>query len=338
MGKLTCAAGMGAVLVVSVGLAACGGGRLRGDNGEVGGPATTSVTAATVKAGVDPVGEATPGSITVDGRDRAYRVYVPSTLPQGPAVPLLVGLHGGTGWGAQFEKNSQYDRLAEANGFIVVYPDGVGTGVDASTNRTWNGGNCCGVAVREQVDDVAFITQLVEHLSTRYAIDPNRVYATGHSNGAIMSYRLACERADVFAAAAVYAGSLGVRTCNPSEPVSFMHVHGTADENLPITGGVGRRSIAGIAFPPPHDGILTMAHADGCPAAPTTATDGAITTESWTPCAQGTAVEFVTIEGASHAWPGGVQTPAQQAIVGVAYAGYDASTELWAFLAAHPKS
>jgi len=158
-----------------------------------------------------------------------------------------------------------------------------------------------------------------------------------YSNGAIMSYRLACERADLFAAAAVYAGSLGVRTCNPSEPVSFMHVHGTADESLPIDGGIGKRSIAGVVFPPPHDGIVTMARADGCPADPTKTTDGALATESWTPCARGTAAEFVTIDGASHAWPGGVQTLAQEALVGVAYQGYDASAELWAFLAAHPR-
>lgn len=343
MGKRTWTPVLGVTVVLAIGLTACGGGRLRNGNGngsgegDAGGPATTSAAVAAVKPGVDPVGEAVPGTITVDGRDRTYRVYVPSTLPPGQPAPLLVGLHGGTGWGAQFEKNSQFDRLAEANGFLVVYPDGVGTGADASTNRTWNGGNCCGVAVREQVDDVAFITQLVQKLSAEYAVDPTRIYATGHSNGAIMSYRLACERADVFAAAAVYAGTLGVRRCDPSEPVSFMHVHGTADESLPIDGGIGRRSIAGVAFPPPHDGIVTMATANGCPTDPTTTTEGALTTESWSPCARGTAVEFVTIDGASHAWPGGPQSAGAQALVGVAYQGYDASAELWAFLATHPK-
>ena len=104
---------------------------------------------------------------TADGRDRTYHLYVPPNLEPGTPVPLLVALHGGTGWGTQFEQNSGFDQLADRYGFIVVYPDGVGVGRNGTALRTWNGGGCCGPAARQEVDDVGFIRQLVEQLRTR---------------------------------------------------------------------------------------------------------------------------------------------------------------------------
>jgi polyhydroxybutyrate depolymerase len=309
-------------------------------------PADTTMPATdatTLRPAVEPAGEVVTGTlVTPDGRTRGYRLYVPSTPTDAPA-PLLIGLHGGTGWAEQFENNSGYDGLAEANGVLVVYPEGVGSGGAASptfgpATRTWNGGVCCGPAARDDVDDVAFIEALIDEVAGRYRVDPDRVFATGHSNGAIMSYRLACELSDKVVAAAFFAGTLGVDDCRPSTPVSLMHLHGTADEHLPYTGGVGPKSIAGVDFPSPTAGVRTFATADGCPADPVTATsvtDPNVRTESWSPCGDGTEVRFVTIEGASHAWPG--STP-RTAISGEPYAGYDASAELLAFLLAHPRS
>jgi polyhydroxybutyrate depolymerase len=228
------------------------------------------------------------------------------------------------------------DAVADANGFIAVYPDGIG-GVAGNENlRTWNGGQCCGPAQREDVDDVAFISALLDELSASHAVDSTRVFAVGHSNGGIMAYRLACELADKVTGVGVYAATLGVPVCEPSAPVSLIHVHGTADQNLPIIGGRGEDSLAGVDFAPPIDGIATVAAADGC-GEPTSATDGDITTTTWTGCRDDSSVWFVKIEGASHAWPGGTG-PAAERLVGPAYQGYDASTEIWAFLVAHPRS
>ena len=123
---------------------------------------------------------------TPDGRDRTFRVYVPASVDGGDrAVPLLVALHGGLGWGAQFERNLGRDGLAEANGFIVVYPDGFNAGTDARPLRTWNGGACCGPAARLDVDDVGFIELLIDRLAHDYLIDADQVVATGHSNADI---------------------------------------------------------------------------------------------------------------------------------------------------------
>lgn len=270
---------------------------------------------------------------TPDGRDRSAHLYVPAALTDGP-VPLLVALHGGTGWGTQFERNSGYDGLAEANGFLVVYPDGVGAGPRERWLRTWNGGVCCGRSARDDIDDVAFLRQLVEELSDEHDIDPDRVFATGHSNGMIMSYRLACEAADVFVAVAGQAGTLGVDDCVTAEPVSLLHIHGSADKNLPIDGGRGR-GLSDTDFPSPREGIRTLAKACGCSTEPTVETDGPAITETWTGCDGRTTVAFVTVDGASHAWMGA--TDSVRPGGPVAFADYDASLASWTFLAAHPR-
>ena len=251
-------------------------------------------------------------------------------------MPLLVGLHGGVGWGTQFEANSGFDRLAEANGFLVVYPDGIGIGRNQDRLRTWNAGLCCGPAQRNGVDDVAFVSQLIDEISRTHHVDPDRVFLTGHSNGAMLSYRLACELSDKVAAAAVVAGTLAVQPCAPSRPVSFMEIHGTADRNVPIDGGAGDRSISQVDYPSVRTGIATMASLAGCAAEPSVATAGDLTTTTWSGCDAATTVKLVAITGASHAWPG--STPTRLNVAGSPYPDYDASREIWAFLSTHPRA
>jgi polyhydroxybutyrate depolymerase len=292
---------------------------------------TTTTAPVTVAPATEPVGTVAHGSLVVDGRERTYRSYVPRSLPDGP-VPLFIGLHGGTGWADQFAGNDHIEGLAESNGFLVVHPDGVK--VAGGPGGVWNGGVCCAVAVREGVDDVGFVDALIDELATEHDIDPGRVFAFGHSNGGIMSYRLACDLAGRIVGIGVVAGTLGIDSCEPARPVSVMHVHGTADENLPLAGGVGPRSVAGVPFPPPRDGFATLAGEDGCPPA-TEQTEGDVTTATRAPCRDGAGAAFVTIEGASHAWPGGTGPTA--AVVGPGYADYDATAELVAFLLAHPR-
>ena len=150
-----------------------------------------------------------------------------------------------------------------------------------------------------------------------------------------MSYRLVCEAADVFVAAAGQAGTLGVDDCAPAAPISFLHIHGAADVNIPIDGGRGQ-GISGVTFPSPRDehphprgGGLVPGHRR------TRAPTRRRPSRRGTPCAGGTRVEFVTVAGATHAWMGaaaptrpGGPTP---------FAGYDSSAAVWSFLAAHPR-
>jgi polyhydroxybutyrate depolymerase len=278
---------------------------------------------------------------TPDGQTRTYRIYAPRSLPRHHPVPLLVALHGGFGSGLQFETNSGFDALADAHGFIVVYPDGtpIRTGGALANARVWNGGRCCGPAARQQVDDVGFIRQLVGAISRQHDIDPARVYAAGHSNGAIMSYRLACELSHTIVAIGVQAGALEVDACQPTHPVSVLHIHGSADHNIPIDGGRGD-GLAGIAFSPPHDAVETFARLDGCPPSSSTAvarTNPDVSIETWQPCDGSTAVQFVTVAGASHAWMGRPSTRVGRALTGAPYMKYDSSAAIWAFLATHPR-
>ena len=293
---------------------------------------TTTAPPVTLAPAVEPVGTVTHASLVVDGRERDYRLYVPRRVPDGP-VPLFIGLHGGTGWADQFAANDHIEGLAESNGFLVVHPDGVKVAIGGG--GVWNGGVCCGVAAREGVDDVGFVEAVIDHVAADHEVDPRRVFAFGHSNGGIMSYRLACELADRVVGIGAVAGTLGVDRCEPDWPVSVIHVHGTADESVPLAGGQGPRSVAGVDFPPPRDGFATLADADGCPAADEV-TEGDVTTATRAPCRDGTAAAFVTIAGAGHAWPGG--TGPVSPVVGPVHEGYDATAELVSFLLAHPRA
>jgi polyhydroxybutyrate depolymerase len=286
---------------------------------------------------VDPIGQTIDGSmVTPDGRTRTWHLYVPTTLPSGEAVPLLVGLHGGTGWGRQFQRSSGFDGIAEANGFLVVFPDGIGVG-PTETLRTWNGGGCCGPAMRDDVDDVGFISMLIDQVASEYPIDPARTYAAGHSNGAVLSIRLACELADQIVAVGFQAGSMEIDSCDPAQPVSMLHLHGLADENVPIEGGVGK-GISATDWNPVLDGLRKIAAAQGCPE-PTTVNDPdqpELQIQRWSPCEDDTTIEYVLVPGANHAWmgaDGGELSPS-----GTPFAGFDSTEAIWAFLAAHPRS
>lgn len=274
--------------------------------------------------------------LTPDGRERTYRLFVPDAVTT--PVPLLIGLHGGTGSGPQFAENSGFDRLAAEKNFVAVYPNGIGArGTDIA--RTWNAGNCCGAAAKEGVDDVAFIDALITKLSAELPIDPGAVFVAGHSNGGIMAYRIACELAQRVAAIGVQSASLGVAGCAPQLPVSALQIHGTEDRNHPIGGGVGDRSLSRVSFNAAIDAARTLASADGCPSEPgkeISAANPEVVVTRWSPCTDGAEVEFVTVTGASHAWMGHEsQIPA---LVGEAYMSYDSTTAIWDFLWSHRRA
>jgi len=251
---------------------------------------------------------------------------------------LLIALHGGLGWSEQFESNSGFDGLAEANQFIVVYPDGTNAQADSRKLLTWNGGMCCGPAAAQKVDDVGFISKVIDVLSTTLPIDLRRVSATGHSNGAILAYRLACELSDRISAIGVQAGVLGV-LCTPAKPVSVFHIHGLADTNIPINGGKGS-GVSGVEFPSPQEAPKAFALTNGCTQGPVNQRDPTnpdVIARTWSGCSESRAVQFVTVAGASHAWMGhsGVN-PGATSLVGVPYQGFDSSRAIWSFLAVQP--
>ena len=266
---------------------------------------------------------ATDEHVTVGGLDRTYHVYAP--VRRAPSPPLVVVLHGGFGTGAGAEAQYRWDATADRNGFVVLYPDGF--------QRAWNAGDCCGQPRARGIDDVAFIEAAIRATARAYATDPERLYVTGMSNGAMMTYRLACESALPLAAIAPVAGTLTV-PCEHPQQVSVLHVHGAADRNVPIDGGFGS-GFARVSYRPVADGIAVFRKADAC-APPVTTTAGPVATAR-SACANGTTVQLTTVAGAGHQWPGSARPPGRATAILRLDAPSDAldATELiWSFFAA----
>ena len=166
-------------------------------------------------------------------------------------------LHGGFGSAEQAERSYGWDQLADSEKFVVAYPDGV--------NRAWNvnGGGCCGRPAREGVDDVAFISAAVADVAKNVSINASRVYATGMSNGGMMSYTLACDTT-LFAAIGPVSGTQ-LDPCRSPHPASVMAIHGTADPLVPYGGGPGR-GFAHINGPPVPELNAFWRNVDQCQA------------------------------------------------------------------------
>ena len=289
-----------------------------------------------VTAPADAIGTRSERSlVTPDGRTRRYRIYVPSVIPSGTSVPLVIALHGGLGTSSQFEANSGLNGFAESNRFIAVYPDGVGNQPDGSGYQTWNGGYCCGPAAAQSIDDITFIRNVVTDLRNSLPVNSSRVYALGHSNGGILSYSIACEMSDVVAAIGVQAGSNLVTDCRPALPVSVFHLHGTSDTNVPINGGKGS-GLSTTVFVSARSAVDAMATVNGCNVASPrflVASNSDVTALSWTNCKSNSEVRFVTVKNATHAWMGhAAQSAGSASYVGDPYPNLDATRAILSFL------
>ncbi|MCW2608697.1 MAG: hypothetical protein JWO60_3390 [Frankiales bacterium] len=162
----------------------------------------------------------------LDGRDRAVRLLVPSGV-RGPA-PLLLVLHGLYQTTSTVERDQRWAPLARREGVVLGY--GMGT------SASWNAGTCCGDAVAQGVDDVAYLDRVVQVVAALHPVHPRRLHVTGFSNGAMMAYRYACERPARVAGVLAVAGTVTAECAGPRRDVAVMHVHGTADRTVPLEG------------------------------------------------------------------------------------------------------
>jgi polyhydroxybutyrate depolymerase len=205
---------------------------------------------------------------------------------------------------------------------------------------TWNGGNCCGYAMTNKIDDVALMNAMLDDLAKVVKVDAKRVYATGMSNGAIISYRLASELSDRIAAIAPVSGPMGTEKCTPKRPVPVIHFHGTDDQNSPIKGGKGEKSLSGTNFYSVEHSIKAWIKANGCKDEPVTvelpdrAKDGTrVFRKTYGGGKDGTEVVLVVIEGAGHTWPG--REPGVR-MLGKSTKNISANEEMWKFFQNHP--
>ncbi len=283
-----------------------------------------------------------PGSIILNGVKRTYLLYVPSSRDRDVLAPLLIALHGGGGKGKHMRRLTQggFDRLADREGFIVVYPDGI--------ERNWNDGRSREEvsyrAHQDNVDDVGFISALIDRLVRELNVDPRRVYVTGMSNGAMMSHRLACELSDKITAIAPVSGNFPRNlypSCSPSRPVSVLIINNVEDPLVPFAGGSvtgpwGRKKLGEVLST--AETVRFWARHNRCSLPPASGyepdrdpRDGTRTRkEVYRNGENNVTVILYAVEGGGHTWPGGYQY-LDERIVGKTSRDMDANEVIWAF-------
>jgi len=266
------------------------------------------------------------GSIVYSGEKRDYLIHVPARHDRSKPAPLVISMHGGGLWGAAQKEISQWNAVADREGFIVVYPSGArNNGPGAWQTATGSGGT----------EDVTFISSLIDELSAEYNIDPARIYADGLSNGAGMAFVLSCTLSHRIAAVGMVAAAhlLPWSWCTDTRPVPMIAFHGTADPVVPYTGG--KTWVAARAFPHVPMWTANWARRNRCAPEPVDSPVAAnVTRRAYEGCANNASVELYTIRGGGHDWPGGGPLPAW--LCGPVSRGIDATSEMWAFFREHP--
>jgi polyhydroxybutyrate depolymerase len=318
---------LGLALALSFTLVACGGGS--SDSSEPP-PSEPPVSEPPTPAEAQDLS----ASLSSGGLTRTYLARVPAKSNSLDALPLVIVLHGGGGSGTSIRNVTKFDAVADANGFVVAYPDGY--------SNSWNDGNGASDAEDAGVDDVAFVSALIDDLALRSPIDLRRVYVTGISNGGKMSLRLACQLSGRIAAAAPVAANMPdllTANCAPARAVPMMFVHGDLDPISLRAGGV-------LPFGDGSSVLSTTASVafwndrNGCSATPSSTTtidtvmDGtSIAYTRYAPCTAGAENRFYDVIGGGHTWPGGVQyLPVSQ--IGRTSDDVNAGQEMWQFFRA----
>ncbi len=259
------------------------------------------------------------GSYMHDGLLRDYRLYIPALYSAGTPVPLVFNLHGYTSDNLQQEFYGDFRPIADTANFIIVHPNGT---MDGSGDRFWNAFGA------STVDDLGFLTSLIDTISVHYSIDPDRVFSTGMSNGGFMSHELACYANERFAAIASVAGTMlygHMAGCTTVHPTPVMQIHGTADGTVNYNSGSGLMGV--------EEMMASWALIDACniiatitPLPDTDPTDGC-TVEHWVHADgdAGSTVELFKVLGGGHTWPG--------ALIDIGVTNHDihASSEIWRF-------
>ena len=232
--------------------------------------------------------------LEVGNRTRVFNVVVPDGHDGDTPVPVVLAFHGWSLNPVTMATMSSLSTTAQEHDFVVAYAQGVG--------NSWNAGSCCGVAFNQQVDDIEFVRALIDNIGENLCVDLARVYATGFSNGGMLSHRLACEASDVIAAIAPVAGVVMIEgpDCTPTRPMPIMHFHGTADTSVAYEGN---GMVDHVSVPTSTAGWVDR---NGCDPEPqiTFAQDDT-TCQTWSNCGgQDAVVTLCSIEGMGHCWPG----------------------------------
>lgn len=255
-----------------------------------------------------PAGGTSVETLSVDGSERTYLLHLPARGLNGGPVPLVLSFHGYSSNAVQQESVSSFSPLADKEGFIAVYPQGLGD--------QWH-------VFGRSDEDVVFVRALIDKLKATYPIDAKRIYTSGISNGSQMSMRLLCNMPGVIAAAGLVSGGYTEMCAGPERPPALFF-HGTQDKLFPYEG---RGPIMGV-----RDFVLAYAARPGCRLSKTgeiVFKEGDATGERWA-CGADAETVLYTLEGKGHSWPGS-SMPAN-----ITSQSIDATATMWTFFEAHP--
>jgi polyhydroxybutyrate depolymerase len=279
------------------------------------------VAVATIEAVSFHVRNRNSGSIVSSGVKREYLLYVPGNYDRSRPTPLVISMHGAAGWPAQQMNLSGWNRVAESQGFLVVYP----SGAEGPGPRVWH---------EDDAREVRFISELIDKLEADYNIDPARIYANGLSNGGGMTFALSCTLSSRIAAVGMVGAAhfLPWSWCTDHRAVPMIAFHGTADPMMPYNGG--RSWVAAGQFPSVPAWTAAWARRNRCGAKPVESPVAAdVTRIEYTDCADGAAVVLYRIQGGGHTWPGGEPLP--KWLAGSTSNGVDATSQMWEFFRQH---
>jgi polyhydroxybutyrate depolymerase len=296
-----------AAVMVACGDAAAGGGGSGGQS--AGGQSPGGENAGGADGGGQQQGGAGSGGMTTEdfvaGGDRPVNVLLPDGYDPDEPTPLVILLHGYAADSTVQDSYFVMSSVAATQGLVFAAPDGT---IDEGDSRFWNATDACCDFYASGVDDSAYLEGLLDEIESKVNIDPNRIYLVGHSNGGYMAYRMACDHADRIAAIAGLAGATfeDQNDCAASEPVSILHIHGTADTDILYDGGVHGSS--GVVYPGAIESVERWVAIDGCDATSVPGTPRDIeleiagdetTVDIYQGC-NGTAVELWSIQGGGH--------------------------------------
>jgi polyhydroxybutyrate depolymerase len=258
------------------------------------------------------------------GRTRDFLVYVPGKLGTG-LHPLILLLHGRLGTGSGMVRLADFRAIADREGLILVYPDGV--------DRSWNDGRVSSPAYKKGIDDVDFLNRTIAYMLQHYPVDSTRIYATGMSNGGFMSSRLGDELTHRLAAIAVVAASVDEDEKPTTTPLPVLYIQGTKDPLVPFNGG----DIRGGTILSHQKTLERWVAIDGCDPTPVVVTrpdsvgDGTtVTQQTYTNPRTGIQVVGITIAGGGHTWPSGWPY-LPKSIIGITSRNLNANEAIWAF-------
>ena len=287
-------------------------------------------------------------SLMHDNMERTFHIHFPQSYIKSLRLPLVIAMHGRGGEGESMILVTRrgFNQLADRDGFIVVYPDGI--------EKNWNDGRmdeeADDRAHKENIDDVGFISALIDKMIKDYNVNPKRIYVTGISNGAIMSYRLACELSSKITAIAPVDGNIPyllLHECSPSRAVSVLAINNVDDPLVPFEGGeiwghFHRVKLGRVLSV--NESISFWVRKDKCSATPfieqepdRDPSDGTrVLRKEFAKGIDKTEVILYKIDGGGHTWPGGLQyLPAW--LIGKTSRDIDANEVIWNFFKRHTR-